>query len=48
MNETFIDYIIQSETVSKDQKDNYMYELENELYGDDYSNNIESLSDYYY
>ena len=48
MNEAFIDYIIQTETVSKDQKDNYMYELENELLGDDYLNDILSLSDYCY
>jgi len=48
MNDAFIDYIIQTETVSKGQKDNYMYELENGLYGDDYSNDIQSLSDYCY
>jgi len=48
MNDAFIDYIIQTETVSKDHKDNYIYELENELYGDEYSDDTRSLSDFYY
>ena len=38
MNEQLISYIIEMESVSKEQKDNYMYEVENELYGDEYSN----------
>ena len=37
MNEQFISYIIELESVSKKQKENYLYEVENELHGNEYS-----------